>query len=122
MARKKRTSPEVDAAKIRAASLESIDAALDLGNGQTLASYNAAIAATEKQLNTYNTKLSELDEMLNNLEESETALADLSERMLAGVASKFGKNSTDYEKAGGKRKSEIQRGPKKAAKGAAPSK
>jgi len=122
MARKKRTSPEVDAAKIRAASLKSIDAALDLGNGQTLASYNAAIEGTEGQLNTYNTKLSDLDEMLNKLETSETALADLSERMLAGVASKYGKNSTEYEKAGGKRKSEIQRGPKKAAKGAAPAK
>jgi hypothetical protein len=112
----------MDAAKIRAASLKSIDAALDLGNGQTLASYNAAIADTEGQLNTYNTKLSDLDEMLNKLEAGETALADLSERMLAGVASKFGKNSTEYEKAGGTRKSEIQRGPKKAAKGAAPSK
>ena len=112
----------MEAAKIRAASLESIDKALDLGNGLTLASYNGAIATTEGQLNTYNTKLSELDDLLNRLQAGEKALADLTERMLAGVGSKFGKNSSEYEKAGGKRKSEIKRGPKKGAKGTAPSK
>ncbi len=119
MARKKRTSPTVDAAKIRAASLKSIDAALDLGNGLTLASYNAAIAATEGQLDTYNTNLSDLDEQLNGLEAGEKTLADLSERMLSGVGSKFGKDSSQYEQAGGTRKSEIKRGPKKGAKGGA---
>jgi hypothetical protein len=34
---------------------------------------------------------------------------DLTERMLAGVGSKYGKDSTEYEKAGGVRKSERKR-------------
>ena len=40
---------------------------------------------------------------------ADTALADLSERMLAGVASQFGRDSDAYEKAGGTRKSDRRR-------------
>ena len=113
MARQKRTSPIAEAAGVRADSLESIDEALDLGNGLTLGSYRSAIAAVLAQLSAYNTKLSELDGILNGLETGEKGLSDLSERMLTGVATKYGKNSDQYEKAGGTKKSEIKRGPKK---------
>ena len=40
---------------------------------------------------------------------AEKAIRDLSERMLAGVASKYGKDSSEYEMAGGTRKSERKR-------------
>ena len=113
MARKKRTSPIAEAAGTRAAALESIDASLDLGNGLTLAGYRSAISGVAFQLGAYNTKLSELDGLLNALEAGEKSLADLSERMLSAVGAKFGKNSDAYEKAGGTKKSEIKRGPKK---------
>lgn len=113
MARKKRTSPIAEAAGVRADSLESIDTNLDLGNGNTLAAFRSAISGVAFQLSTYNTKLSELDGLLNALEAGEKGLADFSERMLTGVATKFGKNSDQYEKAGGTKKSEIKRGPKK---------
>jgi galactokinase len=106
MARMKRKSASVDKAKTRASSLESIDKTLDLGNGMTLAGYNKQITDTETALNDYNAKLSELDEALNDLQASEKTLDDLTERMLAGVGSKFGKDSNEYEKAGGVRKSE----------------
>lgn len=40
---------------------------------------------------------------------------NLSEKILIAVAAKYGKNSNEYEKAGGKRKSDIKRtGPRKA--------
>lgn len=113
MARQKRTSPIAEAAGVRADSLESIDPALDLGNGLSVGSYRSAIAAVLVKLSAYNTKLSELDGVLNGLEAGEKELADLSERMLTGVATKYGKNSDQYEKAGGTKKSEIKRGPKK---------
>jgi DNA repair exonuclease SbcCD ATPase subunit len=113
MARQKRTSPIAEAAQTRADSLESINAALDLGNGLTLENFQTEIDAVEEKLSDYNTKLSELDGMLTALENAETALADKSERMLTGVASKYGKDSAEYEKAGGTKKSDIKRGPKK---------
>lgn len=113
MARPKRKSPITEAASARADSLESIDPALDLGTGLTLGSYRSAIAAVFVKLSAYNTKLSEVDGFLNVLETAETAIADLSDRMLTGVATKFGKDSDEYEKAGGTKKSEIKRGPKK---------
>lgn len=109
MARMKRTSPSIENANTRAAALESIDAALDLGNGLTLAAYKSKIASTAAKLTTYNSLLSQVDGALNALEASEVDLNDNSERMLAGVASKFGKNSDEYEQAGGTKKSERKR-------------
>lgn len=106
MARRKRSSPAVDHAETRAAALESIDPALDLGSGLTLAAYKASITTTNTQLAAYNTRLSELDGVLNALKAAERDLGELSSRMLAGVAVKFGKNSSEYEKAGGKRTDE----------------
>ncbi len=106
MARRKRTSPAVDRAKARTNGLESIDANLDLGNSLTLAAYKLAIADAETKLNDYNRKLSELDADLNVLEATEGTLEELSSRMLAGVGVKFGKDSAEYEQAGGTRSSE----------------
>jgi uncharacterized protein HemX len=96
----------VDNAETRAAALESIDPALDLGNNLTLGAYKAAIIATNTKLATYNTKLSEIDGILNDLEQSETTLDELSARMLAAVGVKYGKNSAEYEQAGGTRTAE----------------
>ncbi|MEN9575768.1 MAG: hypothetical protein RL514_3623 [Verrucomicrobiota bacterium] len=109
MARRKRNSPSIAGAQMRAASLKSIDAALDLGNGLTLAAYQAATDAADAHLTTYNTKLSELDGLLNNLEADEAGLDELSTRMLAGVGVKYGKDSDEYEQAGGTRTSDRKK-------------
>ena len=109
MGRRKRTSPVIESANTRAASLASISPTLDLGGDMTLVAYQAAVADAESKLDQYNTKLSELDDCLNALVAQEKSVADWSERMLAGVASKFGKDSSEYEKAGGTRKSERKK-------------
>lgn len=109
MARMKKTTSHFDEAKTRLASLKSISPVLDLGNGLTVAGYEAAITDLLTRVNDYNTALSQLDSQLNSVRESDKALRDLSERMLTGVASRFGKNSDEYEKAGGIRKSERRR-------------
>lgn len=83
-----------------------------LGESLTLAAYKAKIIATRTVLEAYNTLLSNADAALVALEQSESELADLSERMLKGVASEFGRDSVEYEKAGGVRKSKIKRGTK----------
>ncbi len=117
MARRKRTSDSVTRAETRAAALESIDSALDLGNRLTLAAYKTATINTNAKLAEYNTMLSELDALLNELEAMEVTLDDLSARMLAGVGVKYGKDSDEYEQAGGTRKSDRKpptRKPKEA--------
>lgn len=106
MARQKRTSASATFAQGRANSLASIDPNLDLANGLTLAAYQQKIADVKTQNETYNTELSKVDGLLNVLETNEKVLDDLSTRMLSAVGNKYGKDSTEYEQAGGTRTSE----------------
>ncbi len=109
MARRKRTSPVLDKARTRATALSSIDAKLDLGKELTLDAYTAAIKQAEDKLAAYNALLSKVDASLNDVQAAEKGPAALSDRMLGGVGSKYGKDSNEYEKAGGVRKSERKR-------------
>jgi hypothetical protein len=115
MARTKRTSPALDAAKTRANSLATVDKAMDFGNGASLTALNAANEALKTQLDDYNQMLSELDDALNKLEKAESSVTDLGTRLLAGVKVKYGPDSSEYEMAGGTRASEIKRSPRKKA-------
>ena len=114
MARRKRTSTSIENAKARANGLKSIDTALDLGNSLTLASFNTQVKSVEDKLDEYNQKLSDLDAQLNALETAESALDVLSSRMLAATGVKFGKDSTQYEQAGGTRTSERKTAARKS--------
>lgn len=119
MARSKRTSPAADKATTRAAGLASISPTLDLGNGKTLAAYQAAIADIAApdtgKLAVYNAALSTLDGLLNELQAAEKELNTLSDTMLAAVGVKYGKDSSEYEMAGGTRTSERAAAKKKTA-------
>ena len=109
MARQKKLSPFLEGAQQRLTALSSIDPALDLGNGLTLAAYRAEVTSAQAKQDAYNALLSQADQAQNELLEAEKAIRDLSERMLAGVAANFGKDSDQYEMAGGVRKSERKR-------------
>lgn len=50
-----------------------------------------------------------VDDFYNKCNQSLLQVKDLSKRMLTGVASKYGKNSSEYEMAGGTRKSERKK-------------
>ena len=113
MSHRKRSSKLLDKANRRVAALRSINPKLDLGSGVTLEVYEASIEKVRTDLDAYNMVLSEVDAANNALIEAEKSLADLSERMLAGVATKYGKDSDEYEKAGGVRKSERKRAARK---------
>ena len=104
MSRRKKIYSHYDEEITRSAAMKSICATLDLGNGLTLSFYENAIKDLRDKLNAYNTQLSLVDELRNNVLESEKSLKDLSDRMLSGVASKYGRNSDEYEKAGGTKK------------------
>ncbi|NJO17342.1 MAG: hypothetical protein HC877_16845 [Thioploca sp.] len=109
MARKKRTSPTIERSQQRLSALLSIDNNLDLGNNLTSAIYREEIVKAQSLLDAYNTLLSQADGALNAFVIAEKNLKDLSERMLSGVGVKFGKDSAQYEMAGGVRKSERKR-------------
>jgi hypothetical protein len=91
------------------ANLKAIDPALDLGNGLTVAVFNAQIMEMQTALETYNALLAQADAAGNALNAVEKNLSTLSTRMLAGVGVKYGKDSSEYEMAGGTRTSEIIR-------------
>jgi len=114
MGRLKRSSKVYEKAFRRMAAVQSIDANFDLGNGLVAKDYQLAITDVKTAMDNYNTLLSTVDEKLNILKESEKVLKNWNERILNGVASKFGKDSNEYEQAGGVRKSERKRPKKKA--------
>jgi alkylated DNA repair dioxygenase AlkB len=109
MARLKRSSVVLDAAEKRLAGLASISESLDLGQGLTLANFRKAVEDTRALLDQYNQLLSQVDEMANRLTSAEKALKELSSRMLNAVAAVYGKDSSEYEMAGGVRQSERKR-------------
>src|SRR5688500_12929292 len=89
--------------------IKSIETDLDLGNGLQAETFGAKISEVRATLEDYNTTLSTADEKLNVFNAREKELRDMHERVLTAVAAKYGKDSDEYEKAGGKRKSERKR-------------
>jgi len=104
-----RVSRILESARVRLAAVKSIDPNLDLGNGVTAADFDAKIGVADESLGGYNTALSLIDECAIAFDRLEDAVNDHHERVLPGVDSKFGRDSVEYEKAGGTRKSEGRR-------------
>ncbi len=119
MAYLKKSSKDFENAIKRMASLKSIDPALDLGNGLTVETYQQSIDQVSNVMEAYNTQLSLADSLSSSLKEKEKLLRSFTERMLTGVAAKFGKDSEQYQKAGGTKKSERKKPKRKMAKVAA---
>jgi hypothetical protein len=109
MGRRKRTSKTLEEVLARINGLTVVDSNLDFGGDLSLAKFKLAAQAFSSDLDNYNRMLADLDQQANELNASEKVLRDLSERMLAGVAARWGKDSSQYEQAGGTRKSERKR-------------
>ena len=107
--RKRTNSRTIQNASTRAAGIESIDPALNLGGDMTITAFNASIEEARAKQTAYNTLLSQADEAANVFEAAEAKLRDHAERMLAAIAAQYGRDSNEYEKAGGKRKSDRKR-------------
>lgn len=108
MARQKRGSRTLDKAQRRLASLLSIDPKIVL-DSTSAQDYAKTIDALRKKIDAYNTTLYTVDEMYKEITDAERSLADYSEQVLMGVAVRFGKNSDEYDKAGGVRKRDRKR-------------
>ena len=115
MARRKRSSKALEKADRRIASLRSISPDLNLGNGLTVDAYTNLITDMRDRLAAYNTVLSTVDKTYNDMLLIEQKLGDYSELLLLGVATKFGKNSDEYEMAGGVKKSDRKRSTRKVS-------
>lgn len=109
MVKKKSICRPLDKAKVRLDGIQSIDTNLDLGVGLSAKGYTQKITGLQQKISTYNQTLSDVDELRSQIAEAEKDLSDYSEQILLGVAARFGKNSFEYEKAGGVRKSERKR-------------
>ncbi|MCC5609311.1 hypothetical protein LC612_21660 [Nostoc sp. CHAB 5834] len=101
MSLKTRGSAAVDKAQHRLALLKSINENLDLGHGLSIEAYTRLIHNTRATLEAHNTLLSNLEESRKRITQMEQTLSELSERMLIGVATVYGRNSIEYSKAGG---------------------
>ncbi|NJN59906.1 MAG: hypothetical protein HC879_21685 [Leptolyngbyaceae cyanobacterium SL_5_9] len=109
MAYQKRRSATLEKAQARLRGLRTLLAALQLGNGLTLQNYAALIEAVTALLEAHNLALAEADRTRIELAEMEVSLSALSSRILSAVAATYGKDSKEYELAGGKFPSNYRR-------------
>jgi hypothetical protein len=100
---------DLDKGKVRLAAIKSIDANLDLGNQITVQNYEIELNKLNAKIEQYNTTLSIIDDLYNECQAQKSIIKDWNERVLTGVATKYGKNSTQYEMAGGVKKSERKK-------------
>lgn len=106
MTRKKRTSQMLEKAELRSAGLKAVDPTLDFGDTRSVANLTTQIEQLRTKIDSYNTALAIIDSSKTEIAALEKNLGDLADQMLIGVAFKYGKNSREYEMAGGVRKSE----------------
>jgi len=104
MARRKRNSATLEQVERRLESIQSIAADLDLGGGLSVQNFVAVIDNLEAKLATYNTALSNIDKMADDVRVAERAARAMAEKMLMGIGSHYGKTSQEYEMAGGSRR------------------
>lgn len=100
---------DLEKGRTRLDAVKSINIALDLGNNINVANYENEINLLSAKLSAYNTALSTIDDLYNECIAQIDVLRDWNERILTGVATKYGKNSSQYEMAGGKKKSERKK-------------
>ncbi|RAM52369.1 MAG: hypothetical protein C6Y22_06710 [Hapalosiphonaceae cyanobacterium JJU2] len=105
MPARKRNSTALTKAERRIEGLQTIKPDLDFGNGFSIVTYNTIVHELREKLAAYNQARTILDKTYNALIDVERTLNDYSEHMLLNVASHYGKNSDEYEMAGGTRKS-----------------
>lgn len=116
MARAKRKSTALDTARQRLAGIKSITPPPNLGTNLQVAGYEQEINDFSTQIDQYNGMLSTLDNLQNEIDAKERDLRVKNTRMLSAVEAQYGPDSSEYEQAGGTRRSERgKQGSKKAS-------
>lgn len=96
-------------AKKRIAAVKTVSSGFQISQSITLLDFENKITKLNDQLDKYNGLLGEADELSNQIDLLELEVKDLNERLLLSVGSNYGKDSNEYEKAGGIHKSDIKR-------------
>ncbi len=109
MTQRRRNSSALTKAERRIEGLQTINPGLDFGNGFSITGYNTLVNEVREKLAAYNQARAIVDKEQNTLVDAERALNNYSEHMLLSVASRYGKNSDEYEMAGGTRKSDKRK-------------
>jgi hypothetical protein len=115
MARKAKTDRELQSGKIRLAKVKSVDATLKMNDEVSVANLEATINQGQAALEDYNQTWASLDGKDNLYKSFVKKANDISERLLESVGVKYGKDSNEYEMAGGTRKSERKKPVRKTA-------
>jgi hypothetical protein len=109
MTQRKRNSMPLTKAERRIEGMQTINPQLDFSNGFSIATYNTKVIELREKLAAYNQAQTIVDKTHNALIEAERELNTYSEQMLLNVASRYGKNSDEYEMAGGTRRSDRKK-------------
>ena len=106
MSRRKRSSRILEKAEFRVAGLKAIDPKINFDDTYNLQNLTQLIDNFHNMLDDYNAAIAMIDSSRKKLDEMEKILSQVSDKMLMGVGFKYGKNSNEYELAGGVRDSE----------------
>ena len=116
MARPKKTSAPLKTAERRLSDMKLINPKLDLGGGCTTTAIDAKAKDVRKKLEDYNALLTSADAAANELERAEKALTYLSNKVLPGIATRYDKESDQYEMVGGVKPSDRKRSKRQSIK------
>ncbi len=106
MARQKKTSRVLEKAQLRFFGLKSIVPEIKFDEDYNLNKLMESIEQLRNKIGVYNIALSLVDSSKDEIDEMEKNLGQLCEKMLMVVAIKYGKDSREYEMAGGVRNSD----------------
>ena len=109
MPRQKRTYRALEKAELRVAGLRAINPDMDFGDVRNLQYITQISQQLRTKIDAYNTALSVIDSSKSEMDELEKTLTDLTDKMLIAVAFTYGTDSSEYEIAGGIRKSKRTR-------------
>lgn len=103
----------LDKAKARLIAIKNIHLDSYPSRGLSVQTYTAAIEKSTCYQEIYNSTLATLNADRIAKEEADKELKEITEKMLLGVSIEFGKDSPEYEMAGGTRKSKRKRSTRK---------
>ena len=113
MARLKRSSTVLEAARQRLSGLKTITPKPNFGPALDLDQYEQEIEGVAALLDEYNDTLTRLDRLDNDLDSGEVQLREKNRRMLAATGAHYGPDSNEYEAVGGTRTSDRKTKTKK---------
>jgi malate synthase len=92
-----RKSATIAKVQIDIANLKSVEPNLDMGNDVSIAALLQMIEETNQEIELLNTTLNTVTQLRRSIQKRERALLKLRDRLQAGIAVKYGKDSAEYK-------------------------